>query len=43
MKNDSSKNIPADSLMTKVPGKNYYCNIENKSPQITLSNYELKN
>jgi len=38
-----SINIPADSLMTKVPGKNYYCNIENKSPQITLSNYELKN
>lgn len=35
--------IPADSLMTKVPRKNYFCNIENKSPQITLSNYELKN
>lgn len=35
--------IPSDSLslMIKVPGKNYFCNIENKSPRITLSNYEL--
>ena len=47
--NNATKNvtesitIPADSLMTKVPRKNYFCNIENKSPQITLSNYELKN
>lgn len=37
-----SISIPSDSLMIQVPKKNYFCNIENKSPKNTLSNYELE-
>ena len=40
---NKSVTIPSDSLMIKVPRKNYYCNMKNESPQITVSNYELKN
>lgn len=39
---EKSISIPSDSLMIQVPGKNYFCNIENKSPKSTLSNYELE-
>lgn len=32
--------MPSDTLMLKVPGIGYFCNIENKSPKVTLNRYE---